>query len=248
MADDLEQLFELFKNILLMMYRRGYNVSKFEKIFEGDFEYFQEKYNLDNIMNKPNTIQKILMDTYSKNNLRGLMSCILKKKDNSKEKCLVYFAELESTQSIGKPEIQNVESLMLEEKCVRSVIVCPVNLSPTGVTMISSNNKINIFFDTNILFDPSISKYSSKVDRIVYPENVSKFLGENKLTARQIPKISNNDIIAKYYDIPSGSLVRFLRRNMIAGTLLDENYYYRLVINKVIDKQKNKPKEKAIII
>ena len=45
MSEDLEQLFLLFKNVLLMMYRRDYEISDgLEKIFKKDFINFQHKF------------------------------------------------------------------------------------------------------------------------------------------------------------------------------------------------------------
>uniref|UniRef100_A0A6C0AEF4 RNA polymerase subunit H/Rpb5 C-terminal domain-containing protein n=1 Tax=viral metagenome TaxID=1070528 RepID=A0A6C0AEF4_9ZZZZ len=248
--EDNSQLFQIFKNTLLMMYRRGYEMSKFSKIFSRDLNYFNTVYDIEKILDKPNHTQQIFLDKdINRKSTRSMMSYIFK--NSLKEKCLVYFAELGNTQTMPSTEVAIISHILNKEKdCFNVVIISPGDLhvgTANRIEELAATNiyKINIFFDKDMLYDPIFSLYSSNIEKIVPNKEAVEIVNDNKLTMNQIPKQASGDIISRYFGISNGSLVLYKRNSMISNSLIDENYYYRTIINRDLDKQKAKPKPKV---
>lgn len=244
------ELLQVFKNVLLMMYRRGYDVSEFEKIFSKDVEYFNKKYDLDEIEKHPNPTQKIMLKApINKKDIRYMISYVFEKPGH---KCLVFFAASEIGQKMKVDEISNLSSFLLQAKGITNIVIISISeMSKTTsdrLDLAADPYTITFFLDSELSYDPTKSKYNSTVDKIYTGKDASDFLLENKLTIRQMPKNSDEDIIAKYYELKPGSIVRYKRYNMIQGSIIDESYFYRAVIKKSLDKIKTRPKDKKLLL
>lgn len=242
-------LFRLFKNVLEMMYSRGYDLSKFEKVYTRDLKYFNKTYNLSSIMKKPNKTQKYFLDeSIKRTSLRAMISYIFEHIE-TKKKCFVFFADSGSGNSINKFEITVMFNILLkEEDCKNVVMIGASALGPQSEPIIQQQRdvgyNIQYFLDEKLMYNPTVSKYGSSILNVFKDEDANKFLKENSLTPKQIPKNPNKDIIAEYYDLTPGTIIEYQRYNMIEGNTLDENIYFRIVVDKRIDKGKSRPKEK----
>ena len=168
---------------------------------------------------------------------------IAKKND---ETSLIYH---DISPSFNKDKIQNmckkiIELETKEKMTINSVILIlrGKKTSDSARTISCNNQKVNsviieVFDEINMLYDPTESIYSSEVEVISDAGEIKKFLAQDNLSKSRLPKISNDDIIAKYLSIPKGSIVIHKRYSLIPETLIETEIFPKILSMRPVEKK-----------
>jgi hypothetical protein len=137
------------------------------------------------------------------------------------EPILVYYADPHGS-SLGHADMSEVSAMMVGNGMLgvaASIVLSPLPMSPQVRAEIESL-KIEVFLDETMLYDPTVSVFSS---RVISTSNVDL----SRLRPSQCPRLDCGDIIARYYGIREGDPVVFERKSLIPGTLIPGEIFIR---------------------
>lgn len=217
---------KIFGQIMTMMGRRGFDVSNNNTSdFTPDhFGYVFQEWSFDN----PTEIQQELIDR-KHTSTWSMMSQILTKKDDEKEKCIIYFADVFKTSQVSGAEIQILSQLYLKFECTSGIIITTTVMSSQAGGLfreLAALSNIQHYRDHQLTYDPTESIWASEWIPTT-PEQNAKVLENVK--ASQMPRISTEDAIAKYHGAKPGDVMKFLRDNFLPEMLCDKEIFYRYV-------------------
>jgi len=114
--------------------------------------------------------------------------------------------------------------------------------SDSARTIACNNQKkntviIEVFDEINMLYDPTESIYTSEVNVISDDKEIRRFLAEDNLSKSRLPKISNDDVIAKYLAISKGSIVIHKRYSLIPETLIETELFPKILSMRPVEKK-----------
>jgi len=251
--EDSYTLFRLFKNTIKMIKIRGYDTSKVNSVVNGDFNNFISKYSDVESNSKKNSVQKLLLGpTINKKNMRNHISLIFKKEDGTK--ILVFFAVSEGKNSLPSEEVSVFSKILTDSETLNAIIISTVKLTAQSSNKLleltgNKNYSIQFFLDEDMLYNPTEFILGSRISNddginygieILNDDEEEDFLDENKILKSQMPKIASGGPVAKYYGLKPGQIIKCIRMSVIPNTLINEEIFYRLVINKNLNKLKKK--------
>lgn len=243
----MEELFSLYKKTVNMLEARGYSNDSVSKYVNSEnSSVFLRNFNYQENKNIPlNSIQQFLVND-GKTDTRTLMSTTFKKGD---EILLLYFIEdLYSEKKISKDEIRVFGKLFADLKnCNWCVLISPGQLSTDALKTAKSleysgHIHVQIFYDDEVHAVPINAMLGSQLMKVLTDDEEEEFFKENRILKSQLPKISKEDPISKYYGLKIGQIIKLKRKNIIGKTYLNETYCYKLVRREVIKAKKDRKK------
>lgn len=208
------KLFEIKKNQLKMVHRRGYDISREENVLKTDVDNFLAAY--------------IPFAEQQGKTFRNILTQIYKKADG--QALLVYYADTPPDKtSLGVDGIKDVVEMM--RGIGNAIIITAKSLSPDAVKNIRGlvAYNIQVFMEDELSFDPT--------EHVLVPEHIpltreeqQAFLSRNDLSIDQLPSIKVTDPIIRYYGMRPGDIVQINRTNMYE-TMITYTTVFRAVID-----------------
>jgi DNA-directed RNA polymerase I, II, and III subunit RPABC1 len=207
-------LFEVKKNQLKMMQRRGYDIDREKNLLKITLEQFLAAY-IPHAQKQRRSLRSVLTNVYE---------------NEAGERILVYYADVshDSTQ-LGLSEISAAIAEMEKYKLRNAVIITQKSLSPSATKHIAGLVSLNIqiFLEEEMSYDPT--------EHFLVPEHIpltmeeqTQLLQEKDLDIDQLPVILTTDIMARYYGLRGGRVVKIVRTNMYQ-TMVIKSLSYRVV-------------------
>jgi DNA-directed RNA polymerase subunit H (RpoH/RPB5) len=217
MSEQVNRLFQIKKNQLKLVQRRGYNIDREKNLLAITVQDFEEAY--------------IPFAEKHKKTLRGVLSQTYQKDDGEKtEKLYVYYADIPSeTSQLGVDAVGDAIYEMDRIKAKNGILITPRQLSSQAQKKIEGlvSYNIYIFMEDEMYYDPT--------EHVLTPEHIPltaseqrDFLKRNNLSIDQLPIILTTDIIVRYYGFKVGQIIQINRTNFYE-TIVQNSLSYRVV-------------------
>lgn len=207
------KLFEIKKNQIKMVKRRGYNVGDEENLLNYTAEQFLDVY-MPFAKSESKSIRNILT-TYYKND------------DGSR--LYVYYADITNDKQLGVDAIKDFISGLHEKKARNGIIITSIPLSSKSEKEIQKLLAYNIytFTEDEMSYDPT-EHYLTPEHIALSADEQRDFLRKNDLNIDQLPIILNTDMISRYYGFQTGQIIKINRVNLY-DTIVQNSVSYRAV-------------------
>ena len=210
------RLFEVKKNQLKMINRRGYNIDRERGILQITLPQFLEAY-IPFARQHNKSFRSVLTNVYQ---------------TDVGDKILVYYADVPTTATkLGVNEVGDAIADMEEYKLRDAVIITAKALSPAAAKHITGlvAYNIQIFLEDEMAYDPTAHFLVPKHIPLGVEEQ-RKFMAQRQnsdvgFTIDQMPIIPADDIIARYYGLRGGRIVKIERMNMYETMIIDSISY-----------------------
>jgi len=212
--DKASHIFNIKKNQLKMVERRGFDISKEKNMLETSKDAFIDAY-VPFARKQKKTLREVISHVYT--NAKG-------------EKLYVFFADPEpkkkqlGTESIGLM-IQNMD----KNRSKNAILITPLPLSSKAGKKLQDllTYSFSIFNEGEMSYDPT-EHYLVPAHRGMGVEEQRDFLQRNKLSVEQFPIMLASDIIARYYGFRPGMIVEIKKINLY-DTIVQNSLSYRYV-------------------
>ena len=216
-------LFEVKKNQLKMVRRRGYNISREEGILNLTLPQFLKTY-VPFAKQQNRSFRSVMTNVYE-NDVGGRL--------------LVYYADVPSgTTQLGKNEVGCAISSMEKYKLHDAVIITAKQLSPSASKHVASlvSENIQIFLEDEMSYDPT-EHFLVPKHIPLSPDEAREFLDTNGISIDQMPILRSDDIIIKNLGLRGGRIVKIERDNMFGSVERSgnvENMIFKSVTYKAV--------------
>lgn len=146
---------------------------------------------------------------------------------------LVYYAEDKKTtdSSLGVSDIK--EMILFYTKCNPNyvILITEVPLTPLAKQSLKSDciTDIKVFMDADLYFN--LTKHIFYNNHILLTDEETKSLINNiKIKLSMLPIIKSNDPVIKYFNYPSGHVVKIIRKGLFLDSVNLTSVYYRLIL------------------
>ena len=235
-VEKLKNLKEVSQNFL--------RVNNFDLSKEPDFSEFSEDQFVEYILEKSKNsiITNKLNELKVEINLRSLMSNYYTHKEDKKNKIFIFFLPEgnSSSNSLSISDYSRFISLVLKLDCQEGVLISKKDLSSKAREAVNKSNidigscegifKIIAYKDDDFI---DITKHSfvPEVTKIYREgEEVDKFMKENNVEIKSLPRIMLSDPLAKFYRAKIGDVFQLKRKIIISKSLLEEEIVFKLII------------------
>lgn len=208
------RLFEVKKNQLKMVERRGYNIDRERNLLQLTIQQFVDPY-VKFAQDKNVSFRSVLTNIYE---------------NNEGKRILVYYADVSSDSTqLGVEGVGDAIDMMAKYQLHDSIIITGKQLSPPAVKHINGlvAYNIQIFLEEEMAYDPT--------EHFLVPKHIPLslaeqrlFLQKNGLTIDQLPIILTSDVIIRYLGLRAGRIVRIERENMYE-TMIIKSVTYKAV-------------------
>lgn len=208
------RLFEVKKNQLKMVQRRGYNIEREKHLLWSRVDQFLEAY--------------IPFARQQKKSFRAILTGVYQNDEG--KRITVYYADVSKGSSqLGTNEVEDATDTMDKYKSRDGIIITPKPLSPSAAKKIEGLPKYNIqvFLESEMGYDPT-EHFLVPRHIPLKPEEQREYLQRNKISVDQLPVIKASDIIIKYLGVRPGTVVRIERENMFE-TMIIHSVAYKIV-------------------
>jgi len=215
------RLLEVKKNQLKMVYRRGYKIDREAFILQLDVAKFLEIY--------------VPFAQQHSKTFRGAITAVYEHETNPDKRLVVYYAETPTTSQLGVGDVGEAVVYMTQTKASDAIVITAKPLSQPAIKHVTGlvSYNIQIFMEEEMSYDPTehflVPKHIPLTD-----EEQREFLNGNKIEIDALPIIATNDIIARYYGLRPGRVVRIERENMYETSIIKSLSYK--VIKDVVEK------------
>lgn len=209
-----QDLFNIKKNQLKLVQRRGYDISKEQNILDSDAESFLDAY--------------IPFALKNHKTLRGVMSQLYTKDDGTK--LYVYFSDPVKTKKyLGITNIGILVQKMDSYKCRNAIIITSLPVSPSAKKKLQEllTYNVDVFLESEMAYDPT-EHYLTPKHRLLTTEQQRNFLAKNKIDLEQIPIMLTSDMISRYYGYRPGQVIEITRINLY-DTMIQDSLSYRCI-------------------
>jgi len=147
----------------------------------------------------------------------------------SSELKTVYVSYVLESKSFSKKDLVNLKAYIDETfptKEMSVIVIVQEKPTPQIAKEIQSDEfkSYEIFLTKNLMFN--ITHHTLVPKHIILnEEEIEKVLEEFQSTRSQLPKLSLNDPVAKYYGMKTGDVCKIIRHSPMTG----ESFYYRIV-------------------
>lgn len=207
-------LFEVKKNQLKMVRRRGYNIDREKGILELTLNQFLKTY-----------------IPFAQQNNRSFRSVMTNVYENDQGKrMLAYYVDVPATATqLGVNEVGAAIVEMDKYKLHDAVIITSKQLSPSAAKHISSlvSYNIQIFLEEEMAYDPT-EHFLVPTHIPLSHEEARVFLEKNDLSIDQLPVILAEDVIMRNLGLRGGRIVKIIRDNMFE-TMIGRSVTYKAV-------------------
>jgi len=208
------RLFEVKKNQLRMIERRGYSIEREKFVLKMTLPQFLKTY--------------IPFAQQQQRSFRSVMTNVYENEQS--ERILVYYADVPtSSTQLGVNEVGDAIVNMERYHLHDAVIITARQLSPPAVKHINGlvAYNIQIFLEEEMAYDPTQHFLVPKHIPLSKQEQ-REFLENKDISIDDMPVILSNDIIIKNLGIRSGRIVRIERNNMFE-TMIIKSVSYKVV-------------------
>jgi DNA-directed RNA polymerase I, II, and III subunit RPABC1 len=205
-----EHLYRVYKNILNMLYNRGYDIPKnTDSISCMDYETFKK------LSNEDLTITAVLRSGYTLNKF---------------PKIIVFFPE--DPTRLGVKTIRNYYDRMIDLGINKAILVVKENITPFAKNSITSFTKleenpvfIEVFLEKSLEIDISKHELVPKHE-LLSEEEKKALLDKYKIKEVQLAKMMSTDPVSRYYDFHEKDVIKITRPSETGGVYIN----YRIVI------------------
>lgn len=207
------KLYEIKKNQIKLVKRRGYDVGDEQNILNYTSDQFIDIY-VPYAKSQKKSVRNILTNIY---------------KNEEGDKLYVYFADVTDSKQLGVKIIQDFIDGMHNFKARNGIIITSNPLSPDSKKKIQSLSAYNIytFTENEMSYDPT-EHYLTPEHRALSREDQREFLEKNNISIDQLPIILTTDMISRYYGFQTGQVIKINRTNLY-DTIVQNSIYYRAV-------------------
>lgn len=210
------RLFEVKKNQLNMIGRRGYNIDREKGILQLRLDQFLNTY--------------VPFARQQKKSFRSVLSQVYQ--NDAGQRILVYYADVPVTATkLGVNEMSDAIADMKRYHLGDAVIITAKALSPSASKNVAGfvSYNIQIFLEEEMAYDPTAHFLVPKHIPLSIEEQ-RQFLQQKQeqevgFTIDQLPIIPAHDIIARYYGLRGGRVVRIERENMYETMIINSVTY-----------------------
>jgi DNA-directed RNA polymerase I, II, and III subunit RPABC1 len=244
--------FNVFKNVIIMMQTRGFDTTIYDDVLTASLEDFEDVFT-NAILVNPTRLRKNLIEK-NRTSIRSMCSTVFDHATNPNERCIVFFVESSGdSKAIACSELTIFADIYLSERLPPSrgattgIIITNRTLSsPSALRLTELQTSptmfIQHFLDDELLYNPTECIWGSPTTVMNIPDT-KKFLQKHKILPRQMPKITIDDPIAKYYGIRPNQLVILHRYTFIPDSIMKNELFYRLSYYKAADNRTTKGKK-----
>jgi len=211
-------LFNIKKNQLKMVERRGYNIERERSLLSLTLKDFMDAY-IPFAKKKKKTLREVLTQVYE---------------NDDGDRLVVYFADIpDKSSKMGVDAMTDVIHELDNKKTKSGIVITPKNLSPSAKKQIERlvNYTIQIFLESEMGYDP-IEHYLTPEHIALSKEEQRDFLTKNDISIDQLPIMLDTDMISRYYGYRAGQVIKINRINMY-NTLIQKSIAYRAVKEEV---------------
>lgn len=199
------RLWKVYGNIKELLKDRGYTTVLSGKTVTT-FEEFQQEFAVDGeIVNKQvmNFISQKDKDEDTKSDLEN------------KKLMMIYFS---NDTSIGIKSILAVNDKMKYARISHCILIYGCSLTPSAKKYLEKTQKSSIeaFAEDDLLTNITKHKMMPK-HRVLSPTEKMSFFKLSNLVDSQLPRITVNDPIARYYGMKRGDVVQIIKKSETAG-------------------------------
>lgn len=193
----------IYETLCVMLGERGYDVSN------------QQKF-----------LQSFTSNAITNGHVNRQALHFITKRDN--ESLFVFFS---SIQSMGIKEVEELQSRLDDQEIERCLLIYPLTLTPSAIKFINTSNNahmktgsiIETFAEDELTYNPIYHELSPRFTIMTKNES-RRFLHETKFKPENLPVISRNDKVARYFGMKRGDIIRINRRSETAGIYI----HYRI--------------------
>ena len=208
-----QRLFEIKKNQLKMVKRRGFDIKSEEPLLSYSLENFLDVY--------------VPFAKQQKKSMRNVLSS--RYINENGDKLLVYFADISDKKQLGVDVIGDIIKEADEYKAKNIIIITPSPLTSKSVFKMQSLLTYNFytFMENEMAYDPT-EHYLTPEHKALSPEDQRDFLIRNDISIDQLPTILTTDMISRYYGFQTGQVIQIDRINLF-DTIVQKSISYRIV-------------------
>ncbi|RNA44823.1 DNA-directed RNA polymerases and III subunit RPABC1 [Brachionus plicatilis] len=210
MADDEQETYKLWrirKTILQMCHDRNYLVTSEE--LEQTLDQFKQTYGDRPSQGEPS---------------RSRLTVLVSHNVDPGDQLYVFFCE---EKKVGQKNLENYVRKMEEQSISRGIIVVQEGLTPSAKKLIESlkqTTTVEPFIEAELMINIT-NHFLVPQHVLLTTEEKKELLVRYKLKENQLPRIRQDDPIARYFGLKRGQVVRIIRISETAGRYVT----YRLV-------------------
>lgn len=210
MADDEQEIYKLWrirKTVLTLCHDRGYMVTSDE--LEQTLDQFKATYGDRPSQGDPSRSKLIILVSHN---------------DDPADQLYVFFPD---DPKVGVKTIVAYIKKMEEEEITRAIIVVSQGMSPSAkkaINDIGPKYTFEPFLDSELMINIT-NHFLVPTHQLLSVDEKKELLGRYKLKENQLPRIRQDDPIARYFGLKRGQVVRIVRTSETAGRYVT----YRLV-------------------
>jgi DNA-directed RNA polymerases I, II, and III subunit RPABC1 len=217
-TEEQKRLFRIHKTILKMLKKRGYVIP--DKNIEQSYNDFIMKYGDDEY-----TDEGARTGAKRSGEIRSRLVIWSNKQDDDTSKIQVEFS---TEAKVGVDPIRRISKFMEEQGFQRSILIVQAGgLTPharQSLQTVSKKFKIEYFKESELLVD--ITEHELVPKHVVLSsEQKTELLLRYKLKESQLPRLQENDPVARYFGLERGQVVKIIRPSETAGRYVT----YRIV-------------------
>jgi len=259
----IEYLFQLKKEIILMMRDRNFDVSEEAKILEyktaEEFQDYLKELKPESGKDARNIVIEYLFDNKIMGN-RSLLSNVYCGRDDTSRKCIVYVNRGKLDKKVGKGEVKPFIKLLLGNKIKEGIFISENELTPQAASYWNSTFAlthanplkdkperkgyfVQQFTDVKLMYNPLNHVYAPKY-RLMNSKEAKDFLERNKIKPANLPLIDVQDPVCRRLGIRPGQILEIVREIFVPYMLVNKEISYRIAT--IIADTKKTRKKKTI--
>ncbi|KAI8911602.1 RNA polymerase, partial [Gorgonomyces haynaldii] len=194
--DNSTRLWKVYKTVHEMVSDRGYLVSQNE--LELTLEDFVQQYSKNGQIDKTQ------------------LTFLVQHNENHDEQLLVFFSDEDS---VGIKPIKRIAENMITQGIMKGILIYQKSLTPSAVKVVQEmapKYQLELFQEAELLVN--ITRHTLvPVHEVLIPDAKKTLLQRYRLKETQLPRIQQNDPIARYYGLKRGQVVKIIRPSETAG-------------------------------
>jgi DNA-directed RNA polymerase subunit H (RpoH/RPB5) len=224
---------EISQDFLL---ENNYDLGK-EPLFK---DYTEEEFIKHIEKNQDPDIMKKFNESNIVENFRSSMSNIYIEK-KTKTKMFIFFLPTSSlSSSVGIDVVKKFSKLVLIFGCNEGVLISEKPLTSKSKEILEYSNtsgedRENVYniisYVDDEFFNITDHCLSPKILKIYSGKELEEFVEKENIDPKNLPRITINDPIVKFYRARIGDVIKMKRKTGISGSLINEQIVYRFVIH-----------------
>lgn len=218
------ELFKVKKKQIIMMGDRGFDISKEKPLLNYRISDFISVYR--NIAEQRKaSFKEALNNLYTREDGISIY---------------VFYPETPKGSSgpkkISQDQIKNIIKFMTDNEIINIILITETTLSPDAIKAFENipSRRMENFLYEEMTYNPT-EHYLVPKHTLLTDEEAKNFLQRNKLNLKDLPKISYEDPITRYYGAVPGQIFKIDRENLSIDTLINSYSEFRQVVHTGLD-------------